>query len=164
MCIRDSIDECLQVGAAARYENHDRAGIRPGVRRSCHDGRRNRTTLSSRPTSPYQERPLASARTPRVLPPGMAHARRSALLMLVGLVASSIPLPYTAVAVLPLVWSGVESVRAMRAMSAGGAPTRGIVWSAIGLVMVCVLAVMVALPSVVSGPAMKLPDCTKGAN
>ena len=107
---------------------------------------------------------MASARTPRVLPPGMAHARRSALLMLVGLVASSTPLPYTAVAMLPLVWSGVESVRAMRAMSRGGASTRGIVWSAVGLVMVCVLAVMVVLPYVVYGPAKRLQDCTKGAN
>ena len=107
---------------------------------------------------------MASPRTPRVLPPGMAHARRSALLMLVGLVASSTPLPYTAVAVLPLVWSGVESVRAMRAMSRGGAPTRGIVWSAVGLVMVCVLAVMVALPYAVYGPAKRLQDCTNGAN
>src|SRR5674476_1492893 len=48
------------------------------------------------PPVPYQERPLASTRTPRGLPPGMAHARRSALLMLVRLVASSPPLPYTA--------------------------------------------------------------------
>jgi phosphoribosylcarboxyaminoimidazole (NCAIR) mutase len=107
---------------------------------------------------------LASIRTPRVLPPGMAHARRSALLMLVGLVASSTPLPYTAVAVLPLVWSGVESVRAIRAMSGGRAPTRGIVWSAVGLVMVCALTVMVVLPYAVYGPAKRLQDCTGGAN
>lgn len=107
---------------------------------------------------------MASARTPRVLPPGMAHARRSALLMLVGLVASSTPLPYTAVAVIPLAWSGVESVRAMRAMSRGGAPTRGIVWSAVGLVMVCALTVMALLPYAVYGPAKRLQDCTSGAN
>jgi len=94
----------------------------------------------------------------------MAHARRSALLMLVGLVASSTPLPYTAVAVLPLVWSGVESVRAIRAMSGGRAPTRGIVWSAVGLVMVCALTVMVVLPYAVYGPAKRLQDCTSGAN
>src|SRR5659263_514117 len=92
------------------------------------------------PPVPYQEHPFGLA--PHATRPaaGMAHARRSALLMLVGLVASSTPLPYTAVAVIPLVWSGVESVRAMRAMSRGGASTRGIVWSAVGLVMVCVLA------------------------
>lgn len=107
---------------------------------------------------------MASARTPRVLPPGMAHARRSALLMLVGLVASGTPLPYTAVAVIPLAWSGVESVRAMRAMSRGGAPTRGIVWSVVGLVMVCALTVMALLPYAVYGQAKRLQDCTSGAN
>jgi len=94
----------------------------------------------------------------------MAHARRSALLMLVGLVASGTPLPYTAVAVIPLAWSGVESVRAMRAMSRGGAPTRGIVWSVVGLVMVCALTVMALLPYAVYGQAKRLQDCTSGAN
>ena len=84
--------------------------------------------------------------------------------MLVGLVVSSTPLPYTAVAVVPLVCAGVESVRAMRAMSRGGAPTRGIAWSAVGLVMVCVLTVMVLLPYAVYGPAKRLQDCTGGAN
>lgn len=107
---------------------------------------------------------MAPARTSRVLPPGMAHARRAALLLLVGLVASSTPLPYTAVAVAPLVWSGVESVRAMRAMSRGGAPTRGIAWSAVGLVMAGALAVMALLPYAVYGPAKRLQDCTDGAN
>ena len=69
---------------------------------------------------------MASTRAPRVLPPGMAHARRSALLTLVGLFAAGTPLPYTAVAAVPLVWAGVESVRAIRAMSVGRAPMRSI--------------------------------------
>lgn len=107
---------------------------------------------------------MAPTRMPRVLPPGMAHARRSALLMLAGLVASSSPLPYTAVAVIPLVWSGVESVRAILAMSRGGAPRRGMVWSALGIVMVCALTVMTLLPYAVYGRAKKLQDCTDGAN
>lgn len=107
---------------------------------------------------------MASPGKPRVLPPGMAHARRSAILVLVGLVASSTPLPYTAVAVVPLVWAGVESVRAIRAMSRGRAPTRGIVWSVVGLVMVCTLTVVVLLPYAVYGPAKGLQDCTNGAN
>jgi len=84
--------------------------------------------------------------------------------MLVGLVASSTPLPYTVVAVIPLVWSGVESVRAMRAMSRGRAPTRGIVWSALGLAMVCALTAMALLPYAVYGQAKRLQDCTSGAN
>jgi hypothetical protein len=107
---------------------------------------------------------LASPRKPRILPPGMAHARRSAVLVLVGLLASTTPLPYTAVAAIPLVWAAVESIRAILAMSRGRAPTRGIVWSAVGLVMVCALTVVVLLPYAVYGPAKRLQDCTSGAN
>ncbi len=107
---------------------------------------------------------MASPRKPRVLPPGMAHARRSAMLMLVGLVASGTPLPYTAVAVVPLVWAGFESVRAIRAMSAGRAPTRSIMWSVVGLVMVAALTAVVLLPYAVYGPAKSLQDCTSAAN
>lgn len=84
--------------------------------------------------------------------------------MLVGLVASGAPLPYTAVAVVPLVWAGFESVKAMRAMSAGRAPARGIVWSAIGLVLVAALTLVVLLPYAVYGRAKSLQDCTSAAN
>ena len=107
---------------------------------------------------------MAAPRKPRVLPPGMAHARRSAMLMLVGLVASGTPLPWTAVAVVPLVWAGFESVRAIRAMSAGRAPARNIVWSVVGLVLVVALTLVVLLPYAVYGPAKSLQDCTGGAN
>ena len=107
---------------------------------------------------------MAAPRKPRVLPPGMAHARRSAMLMLVGLVASGTPLPWTAVAVVPLVWAGFESVRAIRAMSAGRAPARNIVWSVVGLVLVVALTSVVLLPYAVYGPAKSLQDCTSGAN
>lgn len=107
---------------------------------------------------------MASPREPRSQLPGIAHARRSAVLMLLGLVASETRLPYTAVAVLPLVWAGYESVRAIRAMSRGRAPTRSIVWSVIGLALVCVLTAVVLLPYAVYGPAKSLQDCTGGAN
>lgn len=107
---------------------------------------------------------MASPRTPRVLPPGMVHARRSAILMLAGLAASGTPLPYTAVAAIPLVWAGFESIHAIRAMSAGRAPTRSIVWSVIGLVMVCALTAVVLVPYAVYGPAKSLQDCTAAAN
>jgi hypothetical protein len=94
----------------------------------------------------------------------MAHARRSAILVLVGLLASSTPLPYTALAAIPLLWAGVESIRAIIAMSGGRAPVRGIVWSSFGLVLVCALTVVVLLPYAVYGPAKRLQDCTRGAN
>jgi hypothetical protein len=86
------------------------------------------------------------------------------MLVLVGLVASGTPLPYTAAAVVPLGWAGFESVRAIRAMSAARAPTRSIVWSVIGLVLVCALTLVVLLPYAVYGPAKGLQDCTSAAN
>ena len=86
------------------------------------------------------------------------------MLMLVGLVASGVPLPYTAAAAIPLVWAGLESVRAIRAMSAARAPTRGIVWSVVGLVLVCALTVVALVPYAVYGPAKSLQDCTSAAN
>ena len=107
---------------------------------------------------------MALPRTQRVLPPGMKHARRSAMLMLVGLVASGTSLPYSAVAAFPLVWAGIESARAIRAMSVARAPTRGIVWNVIGLVMVSILIAVVLLPYAVYGPAKSLQDCTSAAN
>lgn len=107
---------------------------------------------------------MAPPRKPRVLPPGIAHARRSAILMLVGLAASGTPLPYTAVAVVPLVWAGSESVQAIRAMSAGRAPVRALVWSVVGLVMVAVLTSVALLPYAVYGPAKSLQECTGAAN
>jgi hypothetical protein len=94
----------------------------------------------------------------------MVNARRSAVLVLVGLVASGTPLPYTAAAVVPLGWAGFESVRAIRAMSAARAPTRSIAWSVIGLVLVGILTAVVLLPYAVYGPAKSLQDCTSAAN
>jgi len=107
---------------------------------------------------------LASTEKSRVLSPGMAHSRRSAMLLLAGLAASTMPLPYTGLAAVPLVWAGVESIRAIRAMSGGRAPARGIMWAVIGLAMVCALTVTALLPYAVYGPAKNLQDCLKGAN
>ena len=107
---------------------------------------------------------MASPRKARVMPPGMVHARRSAFLLFIGLIAAGTPLPYTAIAVLPLVWAGFESVLAIRAKSAEPTPTLGIVSSAVGLVLVCVLTVMVLLPYAAYGTAKSWQDCTLGAN
>lgn len=94
----------------------------------------------------------------------MAHSRRSVLLMLVGLLAAGSPLPYTAAALVPLTWAGVESVLAIQARSASRASTRSIVSGVVGLVMVCALASMVLLPYAFYGPVKSLQDCTQGAN
>jgi hypothetical protein len=86
------------------------------------------------------------------------------MLMLVGLVAAGAPLPYTAVAVVPLLWSGFESVLAIRARSAGLTPTGSIVSSVVGLALVGVLTSVVLLEYVVYDTAKSLQDCTSGAN
>lgn len=110
---------------------------------------------------------MTAPRKSRVPLPGMAHSRRSTVLLLVGVLAAGLPLPYSAAAVAPLVWSGFESVRAIRAIrsqSATGAPTRGIVSGVIGLVLACTLATIVLLPFTVYGTAKSLQDCTAAAN
>jgi hypothetical protein len=115
---------------------------------------------------------LASPRKSPVLPPGVAHSRQSAILMLVGLIASTSALPYSSVAVVPFLWAGVESVRSIQARStaqttapeANRSLTRGIVASVVGLVLVCALTVMVLLPYAFYGMTKSLQDCTLGAN
>jgi TRAP-type mannitol/chloroaromatic compound transport system permease large subunit len=119
---------------------------------------------------------LASPRTPDPLPPGVEHSRRSAVLLVVGLIASTSPLPYTAVAVLPVIWAGVESVLSIRdrstarstapatAQATARAQTRGIVSGVVSLVLACVITVMVLLPYAFYGTAKSLQNCTLGAN
>jgi len=86
------------------------------------------------------------------------------VLLLAGLIASGSPLPYTAVAVLPLGWAGVESVLSIRARSSAKAPTLTIVSSVLSLVLALVLTVMVLLPYLFYGSEKRLQDCTLGAN
>lgn len=84
--------------------------------------------------------------------------------MLTGLIAAGSPLPYTAAALIPLGWAGFESVLAIRARSAGGAPARIVASSVVGLVLVCMLTTMVLLPYAFYGTMKNLQDCTDGAN
>ena len=87
--------------------------------------------------------------------------------MLIGLVASSASLPWTVVAVVPLAWAAVESIRAIRAIRAtpgGKDATRSMVSSVVGLVLVCLLTAIVLLPYAVYGPTKALQDCTDAAN
>jgi hypothetical protein len=102
------------------------------------------------------------------------------VLLVVGLIASTSPLPYTAVAVLPVIWAGVESVLSIRdrstarstapataqatAQATARTQTRGIVSGVVSLVLACVITVMVLLPYAFYGTAKSLQDCTRGAN
>jgi hypothetical protein len=116
----------------------------------------------------------------RVLPPGVARSRKAALLVFAGLLAARSPLPYTAVAVVPLVWAGVELVLSIRDRTAAGpanppatgetaqapsrARARGIASSVVGLLLVCLLGVTVLLPYAFYGAVKSLQDCNQGAN
>jgi hypothetical protein len=89
--------------------------------------------------------------------------------MLTGLVAAGAPLPYTALAVVPLAWAGVESVLSLSALSAEGRsearpPRRMTVSAVVSLLLVCILTVMVLLPYAVYPAAKKRQDCLQGAN
>jgi hypothetical protein len=87
--------------------------------------------------------------------------------MLVGLIAAGSPLPYTAVALIPLAWAGVESVLSIRARShvgPGSAPVAALISSVVGLVLVFVLTVMVLTPYAFYDSQKHLQDCTLGAN
>lgn len=82
------------------------------------------------------------------------------------------PEPYTAVAVIPRAWAGVESVLSIQAQSTGRstaqaatrAPARGIVASFATLVLACVIAVVVLLPYAFYDTAKGLQNCTVGSN
>jgi hypothetical protein len=127
---------------------------------------------------------MASLRSTRVLPPGVAHSRQSAMLIFAGLIAARLPLPYTAAAAVPLVWAGVELVLSIRDRSAARsmtratalttipgsarpvsrAPARGIASSIVGLVLVSLLTMTVLLPYAFYGTVKSLQDCTLAAN
>lgn len=94
--------------------------------------------------------------------------------MLTGLVASGAPLPYSAGAVVPLAWAGVESVLALTALSARNragtntaaahVPRRMTVSAVVSLVLVVILTGMVLVPYAVYPAAKGRQDCLLGAN
>ena len=103
-------------------------------------------------------------RTRRELPAGVRHSQRAAIFLLLGLLGSSLSLPLSLAALVPLGIAAVESVRALRAFSAEQAPARVMVWTALGLVLNGVLLLGVLLPYAVYGTAKGLQDCYAGAN
>ena len=120
----------------------------------------------------------ALSRTSRILPPGVAHSRKAALLVFAGLIAARSPLPYTAVALIPLAWAGVELVLSIRDRTATSPPAQpatgaeaqaaararapGIASSIIGLLLVCLLTATVVLPYAFYGTVKSLQDCAQG--
>ena len=99
-----------------------------------------------------------------VAPAGVAAARRSAVLLLLGLLASYLDLPWKAVALVPLALAARETVRSLRQMARAGAPRRAMVWSGIGLALITYLAGSILLMLAMYGPFKTYQDCLAGAN
>jgi hypothetical protein len=99
-----------------------------------------------------------------VAPAGVAAARRSAVLLLVGLLATYLDLPWKAVALVPLALAARETVRSLREMARAGAPRRAMVWSGVGLALIAYLTGSVLLMLAMYGPFTTYQDCLAGAN
>ncbi len=99
-----------------------------------------------------------------VAPAGVAAARRSAVLLLLGLLATYLDLPWKAVALVPLALAARETVRSLRQMARAGAPRRAMVWSGVGLALIAYLAGSILLMLAMYGPFKTYQDCLAGAN
>jgi hypothetical protein len=99
-----------------------------------------------------------------VPPAGLTSARRSTVLLLLGLLATYLDLPWKAVALVPLSLAAWESTRSMRQMARAGAPRRAMVWSGVGLALTAYLAGTVLLMLALYGPFKTYQDCLAGAN
>lgn len=84
--------------------------------------------------------------------------------MLLGVLGTAIPLPWRAVALLPLLLAAVESVRALRAMAKAHAPARFVIWTVLGLVLVSFFAFVVVVPFFFYDATKAYQDCMLGAN
>jgi hypothetical protein len=106
-----------------------------------------------------------TATTPkRTPPPGAPQARRAGLFMLLSVLGLGVPLPWTAVVLVPLGAAGVELVRGLRAMGGGAAGARAIVWSSVGLLLTVLMAGSVVLPYLFYDLTRGYQECMLGAN
>ena len=107
---------------------------------------------------------MPTTRPERIPVPGIQHARRAGLLMLLGAVAAGVPLPWTALALLPLGMALVESVRGLRQMRGGRAPARVVTWASMGLALTVAMTVLALLPFAFYDTSKNYQDCIAGAN
>jgi hypothetical protein len=84
--------------------------------------------------------------------------------MLAGLAALTMPFPWVGVALLPLAWAAVESVRAMRAMRAGDAAPGAQAWTMTGFALILLMMASVGWPFIFFGASMEYQRCLEGAN
>lgn len=98
------------------------------------------------------------------IPRAVMHSRRATGYLVLGLIASLLPAPYSLVAVAPLLAATVESVRTLRAMRGPQVPRGARAWTGVGLVLTVALLTSVLLPHVPFGPGRDYRDCVAGAN
>lgn len=98
------------------------------------------------------------------VPPAVMHSRRATGYLVLGLIASFLPQPYSLVAVVPLVAATVESVRTLRAMRGPQVPRGARSWTGVGLALTVALLTSVLLPYLPFGPGPDYRDCVAGAN
>lgn len=101
--------------------------------------------------------------TDTAIPPAAVHSRRATSYLLLGLVASFLPEPYSVVAAAPLLAAVAEHLLVLRALRGSSLPkvTRG--WAAFGLVISGMLLVTLLVPYA-SYLNTDYRECISGAN
>lgn len=96
--------------------------------------------------------------------PAMRHSRRATGYVLLGFLATLMPMPYNVVAVVPLGAAAVESVLTLRAMREEEAPASMRQWTGVSLGVTLLLIGMVAVPYLFWGTTRDYQQCMSGAN
>ncbi|NHN56607.1 hypothetical protein G9U51_12535 [Calidifontibacter sp. DB0510] len=91
-------------------------------------------------------------------------SRRATGYLLLAFLASFMPVPFNAVAFLPLTASLVASARCYGALREASAPRNARWWTISGMAITAMLGVSLALPYIFWGAAAPYRDCLEGAN
>lgn len=101
--------------------------------------------------------------TDTAIPPAAVHSRRATGYLLLGLVASFLPEPYSLVAAAPLLAAVVEHVLVMRALRGSDLPKMARGWAAFGLLISGMLLATLLVPYA-SYLNSDYRECVSGAN
>jgi len=84
--------------------------------------------------------------------------------VLLGFLATFMPMPFNVVAIVPLIAAAVESVLTLRAMRAEEAPQATRQWTGVSLAVTLMLIAMVGVPYLFWGATSDYQQCMDGAN
>lgn len=106
---------------------------------------------------------MATRSRARITPTTVVHSRRAAILALLGVALSIIPMPWSSLSLLALGGGAYESVHSIRTAKGrqAGRTRNG---SVVGLVLIVLLAVVVALPYAFYKDASAYQRCQQAAN